>query len=143
MVTTTSTDTVAEDFRAALLGKMDAALLEESVGKMKSAKTKYPANGSVIGTFFYFRFTVSVTGGEKFTGNAGGLGSVAGGALFGDVYTENIDRLYRDTVSFSFVATPVYVTLQFFDSSSNFLGHYQAGAVSTIVGTGGGSGGWS
>jgi hypothetical protein len=33
--------------------------------------------------------------------------------------------------------------VNFFDGSSNFLGTYQAGAVSIAVGTGGGTGSWS
>lgn len=138
-----SKDVVAKDFRAAMSGKMAAALLEDSVKRMTAATASYPAHGSIIGAVFYFRFTVAVDSGKEFTGNAGGVGSVGGGALFGDVYTDNIDRLYRDTASFSFVATPAYVTLQFFDSSSNFLGHFQSGAVSTVTSTGGGSGSWS
>ena len=55
----------------------------------------------------------------------------------------DLEKLYRDTVSFEFNATSVYTSLVFFDSNHNVLGHFQAGAVSTVNGVGGGKGEWS
>jgi Rhodococcus equi virulence-associated protein len=42
-----------------------------------------------------------------------------------------------------FQALPGYTSLLFFDSSSNLLGHFQGGAISTVSGIGGGSGSWA
>jgi Rhodococcus equi virulence-associated protein len=86
---------------------------------------------------------VNVTKGKSFNGNAGGVSSPGGGALFGDVYTDNIDNLYANTVSFEFQVTPVYLSILFFDGNSNLLGHFQSGAVSIVTGIGGGTGHWS
>ena len=63
--------------------------------------------------------------------------------MIGDVYTNDLERLYSDTVSFEFQATPVYTSLLFFDKHSNLLGHFQAGSVSIVTGIGGGSGSWT
>lgn len=64
-------------------------------------------------------------------------------ALIGDLYTSDLERLYRDTDSFQFTVTPVYTSVLFFDKSSRLLGHFQAGAVSTPTGgIGGGEGSW-
>lgn len=91
---------------------------------------------------FYLKFQVNITNGKTFDGHAGGASSPGGGALFGHVYTDDLDRLYRDTVSFEFQATPVYLSILYFDSHSKLLGHFQSGAVSIVTGIGGGKGKW-
>jgi hypothetical protein len=135
--------TIVNDFSESMRGKLPDRAVEAAVASLKAAETSYPANGSVASMIFYLRFGVTVTGGKNFQGDAGGLSTPGGGALFGDVYTDNLARLYSDTRSFQFTATPVYTSLLFFDGSSNLLGHFQAGAVSTVTGTGGGTGSWS
>lgn len=136
---------VAHDFVKAAQGKMEEEHIRSIVNSLSTTQTSYPANGSVASLIFYLRFsvTVNVQGNSKtFTGNAGGISSPGGGALMGDVYTDDLDRLYRETVSFEFQATPVYTSLLFFDGNGNLLGHFQAGAVSIVTGVGGGSGSW-
>lgn len=103
----------------------------------------YNANGSVASMIFYLKFQVNIDNGKSFNGNAGGVSSLGGGALIGDVYTDDIDRLYRDTVSFEFNCTPVYTSLLFFDQHSRLLGHFQSGSISTVAGVGGGSDEWA
>jgi hypothetical protein len=140
---TASADAIAKDFRDDMQGKLDDDKIEAAAAKLAATTTAYPANGSVASFIFYLRFRVDVSGGKSFQGDAGGITTPGGGALFGDVYTDDINRLYSDTHSFQFTATPVYTALLFFDSHSNLLGHFQAGAVSIVAGTGGGTGGWS
>ncbi|MCK8495194.1 VapA/VapB family virulence-associated protein [Spirosoma sp. RP8] len=135
--------TLANDLRTQLQGILEPALVDSAVNQLLTTTNRYPATGSVASMIFYLKFRVDVTNGKSFEGNAGGVSSPGGGALFGDVYTDDIDRLYRDTVSFQFNATPVYTNLNFFDSHSNFLGSFQSGSVSTVLGTGGGKGSWS
>jgi hypothetical protein len=136
---------IANDFRNAMKGKLTDEHVEAAVNTLLSTTSRYPANGSVASLIFYLKFQVNITGagGKSFNGNAGGASTPGGGALFGDVYTDNLARLYSDTVSFEFQGTPVYISLLFFDKNSNLLGHFQAGAVSTVTGIGGGSGKWS
>ncbi|MDB5033590.1 MAG: virulence-associated family protein [Chlorobi bacterium] len=141
--TTVSVETIANDFATSMKGKLDQGLIDSSVASLKSITQSYPATGSVASLIFYLKFQVSVKGGKTFDGNAGGISSPGGGALFGDVYTDDINRLYNNTVSFEFQGTPVYLSILFFDKNSNLLGHFQAGAVSTVLGVGGGSGKWS
>ena len=60
----------------------------------------------------------------------------------GDVYTSDLSKMLSETKTFQINATPVYVNVNFFDGSSNLLGNFQSGAVSVVVGTGGGTGTW-
>lgn len=140
---TISKEAIGEDLRTSLQGALEPAAVDQAVERLVTTTTSYPATGSVASFVFYLQFMVTVTGGKRFDGKAGGLTTPGGGALFGDVYTDDVNRLYRDTVSFQFNATPVYTNLNFFDSNSNFLGSFQSGSVSTVLGTGGGSGSWS
>ena len=141
--TTARLTTVAHDFRSSVHGKLEQSKVDAAVAALAAATTTYPANGSVASLIFYLRFKVDVKGGKSFTGNAGGITTPGGGALFGDVYTDDINKLYSNTVSFEFQGTPLYLSILFFDESSNLLGHFQSGAVSTVLGIGGGSGTWS
>lgn len=143
--TNISREMIARDFKAAMSGKLEKEKIDAVAASLAAPMTSYPANGSVASLIFYLKFQVVVkgTGGKTFDGHAGGVSTPGGGALIGDVYTDDINRLYRDTVSFEFQATPVYTSLLFFDSNSNLLGHFQAGAVSIVSGIGGGSGKWS
>ena len=137
---------IAHDFRTAMHAKLSEADIHKVVSALTNSVTQasYPATGSVASLIFYMKFQVQIkNGGKTFNGHAGSIGSPGGGALIGDVYTDDINRLYRDTVSFEFQATPVYLSILYFDGSSNLLGHFQAGAVSTVGGVGGGSGSWS
>jgi hypothetical protein len=134
---------IAKDFRESVQGKLEDHKIDAVASALEAATTSYPANGAVASFIFYIRFSCDVSGGKRFTGDAGGLSTAGAGALFGDVYTDDINRLYSTTASFQFTATPVYTALLFFDAHSNLLGHFQAGAVSFVAGTGGGSGRWS
>jgi hypothetical protein len=140
---TISKETIGADLRANLQGALQPAAIDSAVESLVATTTSYPAKGSVASMVFYLQFQVAVTGGKTFNGKAGGISSPGGGALFGDIYTDDINRLYSSTVSFQFNATPVYTNLNFFDAQHNFLGSFQSGSVSTVLGTGGGTGSWS
>ncbi|MFC8799485.1 VapA/VapB family virulence-associated protein [Streptomyces griseoincarnatus] len=135
---------VADGFVRHAHGKLAQDKVDAAAAALLEADTSYPANGSVASFMFYLQFQVTIkNGGKTFNGKAGGLTTPGGGALYGDVYTDDLNRLYSATQSFEFQATSVYTSLLFFDGSSNLLGHFQAGSVSTVNGFGGGSGSWS
>jgi hypothetical protein len=138
-----SKETIANDFSSRMEGKLDQEKIDAAARSIQADTGSYPAHGSVASFIFYLKFGVTVTDGKTFDGDAGGATTPGGGALFGDVYTDDLNALYSNTVSFEFNATPVYTSLLFFDGNSNLLGHFQAGAVSTIAGVGGGTGSWS
>lgn len=140
-----SKDIIAHDFVVGFHDKMEKDKVDAVVKSLKSTTTAYPATGSVASMIFYLKFQVQIKGhnGKTFDGDAGGVSSPGGGALFGDVYTDDLQRLYSDTVSFEFQGTPVYLSILFFDKHSNLLGHFQSGAVSTVIGVGGGTGHWA
>ena len=136
---------IAQDFYNNFKGKLEDEQLDQVVQEIKCTENKYHTQGSLICAVFYFRVTV---GGyddvkKQFTGNGGGGGLPGAQALIGELYTSDLERLYRDTDSFQFTVTPVYTSVLFFDKSSRLLGHFQAGAVSTPTGgIGGGKGSW-
>ena len=137
---------IAHDFATLYHGKMAQNEIDNAVATLLSAQTAYPiSNGSIIGAIFYARYTCDITvNGKNYAGigNGGGLFTPGGGAVLGDIYTSDAMRLVTSTVRFQINATPVYVNVNFFDGNSNLLGNLQAGAVSTVVGTGGGSASW-
>jgi hypothetical protein len=141
---TVSPEVLAHDFVNAVHGTLDQDKIDAAVDSILTASTtSYAATGSVASLLFYLQFQVNIKAGKSFNGKAGGISTPGGGALFGDVYTDDIDRLYSSTTSFQFNATPVYLNINFFDGHSNFLGHLQSGGISTVLGVGGGSGNWS
>lgn len=137
------TAAVAKEFTASMQGKLSDEQIAAASKVIQTTTTGYPATGNVASLVFYLQFQVDITGGKEFNGKGGGISTPGGGALFGTVYTDDLNRLYSDTVSFQFTAVAfVYLSIIFFDGNSNALGTFQAGGVSTVNGTGGGSGKW-
>jgi Rhodococcus equi virulence-associated protein len=137
--------TMAADFQTATTGKLEDDKIAAAVAALnaQSATTGYPANADVASALFYLRFECKVKGGKKFEGNAGGLASVGGGVSAGALFTDNLDKVYRDTKSFMYLGNNFYFSLYFFDRGSNLLGTFQGAALSFVAGTGGGTGSWS
>ena len=136
--------TIAHDFKEALHGKLNDEQIAEGIEVLTTIAPGFGANGNVVSLIFYLQFQVNVTDGKSFNGKAGGLSTPGGGALFGTVYTHDIIRLYRDTISFQFTALlHTYLSIIFFDANSNVLGTFQAGGLSTVNGHGGGTGNWA
>lgn len=144
---------LAVDFKKHFAGKLSedsmrhsVESLEEITADQMKAATAYGATGSLASLIFYVKAQCTINGGKTFNGTAWGVSFPGGGALFGDVYladAPSLDQLYSRTSSFKFTATPVYTAFYFYDSHDNLLGHFQAGSISTVTGTGGGSGNWS
>lgn len=144
---------LAEDFKSHFSEKLPDQELEAALADLRNihpdrlrVAQAYSASGSLASLVFYVRATCRINDGKSFSGSAWGVSFPGGGALFGDVYLEDgvsLEVLYQDTVSFKFIATPVYTTFLFYNSAGNLLGHFQAGSVSTVSGTGAGEGRWS
>lgn len=101
---------------------------------------KISVKGSVASALFYLKFQVN-TDDYQFNGQAGGISTPGGGAIYGDLYVKD-EQIFEKTHSFQFNAASAYCSLLFFDSHSNLLGHAEFGGVSTVAGIGGGSGHW-
>ena len=140
---TVSGEQISKDVSSLLQGKVQQSSIDSSVQVLASSNTAYGANGSIASLIFYMKCQCTINGGKTFNGSAWGVSFPGGGALFGDVYTNDINALYANTVSFTLVCTPVYTTFIFNDVNGNALGSFQAGSISTVSGTGGGSGSWS
>lgn len=142
---------LADDFKQFFTGQLSEEVINKSLEQISETKlkaaTSVSAKGSLASLVFYVKAQCSINGGKTFDGSAWGVSFPGGGALFGDVYlsdaASSLDDLYKRTTSFTFTATPVYTAFYFWDSKNTLLGHFQAGSVSTVTGTGGGSGSWS
>lgn len=143
--------TIANEFKTAMSGKLDPKQLETAQKHLMSdSATHYYATGSVVSMVFYLQFQIQINDTNAgvynhyfFNGKGGGLSTPGGGALIGDVYTDNLEALIKNTCSMEFNCALAYTSVVFFDKSSNCLGSYQSGSVSTVAGVGGGSGNWS
>jgi hypothetical protein len=136
---------VADDFVKHFKNKLEDDKLDEIVAQLTADDTEsYPAHGAVVSMIFYFQVQVDIDDTEdSFNGSGGGVSTPGGGALIGDVYTDDLDSLLANTVSFECNMTSVYTSVLFFDSDSNLLGNFEAGSVSTTNGIMGGTGSWS
>jgi Rhodococcus equi virulence-associated protein len=139
-------DVFAKDLAAAMQGKLDDDKLGAAVAAVSAATTAYPAAAWFASFLFYLHVECQITGDiPRFRGNAGGLWSpVVGGAggFFGNVYTDDKDKLYQQTHAFELHSLAVYVGITFWDGSSNLLGHFESGGIGSL-GIGGGTGAWS
>lgn len=147
--TTLDRSSIASDFASRMAGILPSNVLAGAKAALASqplvaaANTAYPANGSIAAVVIWTKCQCTIKGGKTFDGSSWGIAFPGGGALFGDVYTDDLNALYANTRSFAMVATPVYTSFVFFDGNHNTLGSFQAGSISVTAGTGGGSGSWS
>ena len=125
-----------------LRGKIDDQEVEKTLKAIRNPAAAYSTGGSVLCAVFYWRIWLTLRG-TNFYGNAGGIGGLGGGSTNGDIYTDDINKLFRETVSFQFNSAFVYLNVNFFNAHSQLLGNYQGGGVGICGGTGGGSGYWS
>lgn len=134
----------ADEHLKSLTEKYDANKISaKTSGFAEDAANKYPANGSFVSAVVFYHFWVNIKNQTKqFNGNAGGIGIPGGGAMVGDVYTDNLSLLLKDTYSFQFGTTPLYFELLFFAKEGDYLGTFQAGGIGIALGTGGGNGSW-
>jgi hypothetical protein len=135
-------DQVVTDFEASVKDLLDQEKIDAAVERLRGDRTAYPATCKVVNGIFFAVVEVSITGGKTFRSTIGGIG-IGGGEVSGAVYTDDLERLYRSTGSFQFVATSVYFGINFFDGGTNLVGNGFFGPVSVIVGTGGGPGSWT
>ena len=113
--------------------------------KLNSGSNAISTYGSYICAVFYWRVSLNANG-KQFTGNAGGVGGVGGGSTNGDIYLADgvtFDELVSLTASFQFNGAIAYLNVNFFSSSSKYLGSFHGGGIATCAGTGGGTGSWS
>lgn len=134
---------VAKDFQASMKDVMNQAQIDKILSEMASFTNKYAAQCHIASTIFYVFIAPAVEGGRNgVDGHGGGLFTPGAGGSWGHLYTDDIERLYRNTVSYQVNAAAAYLNVNFFDGHSNFLGHYQGGGVGTVVGVGGGTIRW-
>lgn len=138
-------DMIAHAFLTANKGAYDAHKLEAALKNIMTSQS-YHANGDVTSYIFYINVHLTVVSAQdkkNFSGKGGGASTPGSNTVFGDIYTDDLDRLFKKTVSFEFNAATAYFSVLFFDGSSNLLGHFQSGALGFMFGMGGGSGSWT
>lgn len=134
---------IIHDFVNAMHGKLEQGKIEATAAKLRTQDSQsYPATGNIISLVFYLKLQVD-TERAVFNGSGGGLNYPGAGALLGTLFTDDQDKLYRETVSFNYVSYTAYFGMTFFDKDHNNIGHFLSGAVTTVVvGVGGGEGSW-
>ena len=137
-----SPEKLSDDFRNMHALNMTDELIQHNVEAIQAAQTAYTATGEIKSAVIWSRVNISINGGKTFEGDGWGGGFPGGGALIGDVYTDDINRLYSDTDHFAIVAAMAYTAVYFLDSDGKQVGHYQAGSVSSVGGAFGGKGSW-
>lgn len=119
------------------------------IGEVEKAfsltETAYGADITVQSAIFYQRLDAYITGySDSFDGKCGGISGFPGSySAAGNVYPDDLDKLFSETASVMFVFAVVYSSLIWFDSSHNLLGPFQGGGFSLLSGSGGGTGSWS
>lgn len=100
--------------------------------------------GTTICVIFYWRVTLDTPDGHRYTGNAGGVGSIGGGGIQGGSLSgyPDLNTLYSKAVSFQFNSAAVALNINFFDRNSKLVGAFIGGGLGLCLGTGGGSGSW-
>jgi hypothetical protein len=139
---------ISNGYKEVTQGKMSDEKIDEHLKSLASFTTKYKAECSIASAVFYAQVDVSVANQKNANGHAGGLFTPGGGISFGDLYTTDIDRLHRDTVSFAIIIVkpgpilPGYTGVTFYDAHSTILGDFRGVAIGTVQGVGGGTTTW-
>jgi len=135
-------EVILEDLASNLKEKFSEDVIKSAVESIRATSSSKPATGSIMSMIFYLQINIDCDG-RHFSSDVGGASSPGGGALIGDIYSDDFDKLFKNTNNIQFTATPVYTSVVFFDSESKALGTFQAGSVSTVAGIGGGTGKWT
>ncbi len=136
---------IADDFRKNWFGKLSEEKMDQVIEQLLLGDTAYAADGAIVSGVFWVQVNVNDWDGQPkaYVGEGGGVFTPGGGALIGAVYTDDLEGLLANTARFEVNAAAAYTSIVFFDDDSNCLGSYQSGSVSTVVGIGGGKGGWA
>lgn len=140
---------IANEYRKTMGNNLTHPQIEEGlkslndvlrVNTKRSAGTvqRYQAHASLVAIIFWARIHVTVVGGKSVIGDGGGVYTPGGGGIWGNLYTSDIERLYRDSYSYQMSATAFYMGINFFDGNSNYLGSFHGGGLGIVTGTGGG-----
>ena len=139
-----SKETIAQEFKELVKGKMEQGLIDEAVESLFGTATAYPATLNIVELVLRLKFQIHITEptGKTFNGDAFEAATPGAGVVPGQVFTPNLNKLYRDTEAFVWSATPVFTGLYFMTSNGGLLGHAQFGST-VVLGGGAGKGHWS
>nr|AFI49563.1 virulence associated protein E [Prescottella equi] len=116
--------------------------------KEDDSEKQYPVHGFASSFIFYQTVSIIIDDdgrggpGKTFEGEAGGITTPGAAGYAGVLFTSDLERLYRETVSFEYNAVGPYLNINLFAGDGGLLGHVQSGAISSLVGIGGGTGAW-
>ena len=134
-----------DNYKKKFAGKVSPEELSQNIEAIKAAALSptYTAKADIVSAIFYLRCNVALTDGSaSFSGDAGGAFTPGGGAGVGLVTTHNLEDLLSKTTAWASSVAGTGWRIDFLNGST-WLGQFVATGVSTVVGTGGGSGSWS
>jgi Rhodococcus equi virulence-associated protein len=106
--------------------------------------TKYLAKAPFNWVDFSYSFTINFYDAnicKSFEANIFGMGGALNGTAGGFISTENLERLFSNTVSYHFNGTESDFIMNFFDENSNLLGNFKCENF-VLFGVGGGVSKW-
>ena len=136
---------IGEGFRRSVKGILSDEKIGQIIAELNTAETSYTAAGGLGGFLFYMHIgmDVYVSGrNHSMDADAGGFFGFGASRLDGQLRSSDFPRLFAATRGIHFEIAVPYASILFFDSGSNFLGHFQGTAAGTQVGIGGGSASW-
>lgn len=131
-----------QDLQSILTGRLPVESITTILSQLSSLSDVHPATGTVESFVVYDVWTLQVTGGKTFKGQAGGLSGLGKSSFAGVLTTSDLTTLYAKTESFMFAELSNGVSLTFFDSAHKPLGTF-LGVIPSVTGIGGGTGSWS
>ncbi len=130
------------------LSVLQSAHPEHEIAKLdlsplQGVETAYEATGNIACAVIWARVQARlIDRNMHFQADTWGGGSPGGGALFGHIYTDNVDELLQNTSKVLVYACAAYTAFVFQNRVERVLGHFQAGSVSTVAGFFKGDGRW-
>ncbi len=144
----TSALTSINRYRETYQGKFDDKKLDEHAASLERLLTTEKIFAKAFITSFVIVQDVSINtkGGDDTmdicVSTTGGACTAGSGVTLGDIYTEDMDGLLKNTAWIGFFAAAAYLHIDFYDKDHKIIGHFEGGGLSSVIGGGGGSAKW-
>lgn len=134
---------VAQEVADALKGFVGDSQIQAMQTQLLSLPRAATGNVQFLSLIAWHEVTAMMDGMDsRFQGEAWGAGLPGGGVTSGAYLTLDLGGLIRNTKSWVYSASPVGVSLSFFDEGNNCVGVFAGGPVIGSVGVARGKGSW-
>jgi hypothetical protein len=140
--------TTIHRYREAYQGKFESKKLDEHTASLERllATEKVFAKAFITSFVIVQDVSVQTKGGDDImdicVSTTGGACTGGSGVTMGDIYTEDMSALLKNTAWIGFFAAAAYLHIDFYDKDHKIIGHFEGGGVSSVIGGGGGGAKW-